>query len=148
MLAQCWTIVCDDGPTLSQRWVGVSCLLVGELSSDVWIRIGPSPCIRIRSSGDPAFRCLVVTSKDTSSNILVTSDPQFQCFTHPPSLFSIALWLVDGLKPFIMLITMFNVTPTQANGPVSVGELYVHNIFYALTFSAQGPSLCVRIWRL
>ena len=27
MLAQCWTIVCDAGPTLSQHWGSVSCLL-------------------------------------------------------------------------------------------------------------------------
>ena len=27
MLVQCWSIVCDAGPTLSQHWIIVSCLL-------------------------------------------------------------------------------------------------------------------------
>ena len=29
MLVQCWTSVCDAGPTLNQHWVSVSCLLGG-----------------------------------------------------------------------------------------------------------------------
>ena len=27
MLAQCWPIVCDAGPTLNQYWVSISCML-------------------------------------------------------------------------------------------------------------------------
>ena len=27
MLGQCWTIVCDAGPTLNQHWVSTECLL-------------------------------------------------------------------------------------------------------------------------
>ena len=34
MLVQCWASVVDDGPTLNQHWVNVSCLLRSQFQTE------------------------------------------------------------------------------------------------------------------
>ena len=64
MLGLCWAIVEDGGPTLTQYWVNVLCLLGGRLFKATWPTPEPALMRELRLHRPPASKdaCLSDTS--------------------------------------------------------------------------------------